>query len=179
MKNRNASKFLSLVLRHKPESIDIQLDKAGWANVSELIEKMNKVGYHLTMDKLQEVVKNNDKQRFSFSEDLTMIRANQGHSIDVQLGYVPVKPPETLYHGTALRNKELILQGGIDKRQRHHVHLSSNKDTALNVGQRHGKPFIFVVLSRKMYEDGIQFFQSENNVWLTDYIDPKYLSEMV
>ena len=95
------------------------------------------------------------------------------------MGYAPVKPPQILYHGTAIRNKELILQEGIDKRQRHHVHLSSNKDTALNVGQRHGKPYIFVVLASKMYEDGIHFFQSENNVWLTDYIDPKYLSETV
>lgn len=177
MKNRNTSKFLSMILRHKPETIDLSLDKAGWANVEDLLTKLNKVGYKIDLPALREVVGSNDKQRFSFSTDFTKIRANQGHSIPIELGYQAQTPPKILYHGTALKNKELILESGIDKRQRHHVHLSSEKETATKVGIRHGKPFLFIVLAGKMHQEGFEFYQSKNGVWLTDFVPPQFLSE--
>jgi len=177
MKNRNTSRFLSLILRHQPQTIDLQLDKAGWANVNELLEKMNQTGRKINIEGLKEIVETNDKQRFSFSEDYSQIRANQGHSIKIELGYEAKEPPQFLYHGTATRNKAAILEQGIDKRNRHHVHLSSEKETAIKVGSRHGKPFLFVVLAQQMHKNGLAFFQSENGVWLTEHVPPQYLSE--
>lgn len=177
MKIRKASKFLSLILRHQPQSIGLQLDKAGWANVDELLTKMNQVGHQINREGLENIVENNDKQRFSFSDDGSKIRANQGHSIPIELGYEAKIPPTILYHGTAVKNKAAILEKGIDKRQRHHVHLSSDKITATKVGQRHGQPFLFVVLSGEMHKAGIPFYESENGVWLTEYVDPQYLSD--
>jgi len=176
MKNKNISKFLSLVLRHQPEKLNLSLDTAGWTEVNDLLQKLNNKGYEVDRAKLEEVVATNDKQRFAFSKDGTKIRANQGHSIPIALEYAPTKPPAILYHGTALKNKESILQSGITKHKRHHVHLSADKSTATNVGQRHGKPIIFVINTEQMHKDGILFYRSDNGVWLTDEVHPKYLN---
>lgn len=172
---KTISKFLSLVLRHKPEAIGLKLDEKGWANVEELREKCAEQSKDFTLEELDEIVETNDKKRFIFNEDKTQIRANQGHSIDIDLALRPKQPPEFLYHGTAQINVDSILEKGIEKRSRQHVHLSSDKDTATKVGMRHGKPFLFTVMTGKMYEDGILFYLSENNVWLTDFVDPQYI----
>lgn len=174
---KSISKFMSLVLRHKPEEIGLQLDANGWANVDELIKKMNaKAHQPVTKAIIEEVVATNEKKRFVFNEDHTLIRANQGHSIEVDLQLAPATPPAILYHGTGEKNVESILATGLNKGSRHHVHLSANKETALQVGQRHGKPVLFVVDAKAMLEDGIVFYCSENGVWLVDEVNVKYLS---
>ncbi len=164
------SKFLSLVLRHQPERIGLKLDDAGWANVKELLKKA-----HLDIDSLEYIVENNNKKRFEFNEKKTKIRASQGHSIDVNLGYKAAAPPGILYHGTAAKNYDAIKSGGLKKMKRHHVHLSVDAETAKDVGARHGKPIVYKVFSGEMHEDGIPFYVSTNNVWLTEHVDPKYL----
>lgn len=172
---KNISKFLSLVLRHQPEIINLNLDENGWADVKELQEKFAKKNQDFTLKDLDEIVETNDKKRFIFNEDKTKIRANQGHSIAIDLALKPQLPPEFLYHGTAQANVDSILGNGIEKRSRQHVHLSSDKETATKVGMRHGKPVILTIQTGKMSEDGIIFYLSENHVWLTDFIDPKYI----
>ena len=169
------SKFLSLVLRHKPETIGIQLDQNGWTDVDELIDKANMYGIKFDRTLLNYVVETNSKKRFSFNETLDKIRASQGHSIDIDLGYKPQKPPEILYHGTGKQFVQSILEKGIEKRSRQHVHLSSDIETAIKVGQRHGKPFVFTILAEQMCNDNFEFFISENGVWLTDNVPTKYL----
>ncbi|NDW10180.1 RNA 2'-phosphotransferase [Dysgonomonas sp. 520] len=173
---KRIGKFLSLVLRHNPETIGIELDKNGWANVQELIEKCKKHRYHFSMDDLIEIVETNDKKRYSFSEKRNKIRASQGHSIAIDLALTPVEPPELLYHGTATRFLSSIMEQGVIKGSRQRVHLSKDKETATKVGARHGKPAILTIMSGKMYKDGILFYQSDNGVWLTDYVDTKYIS---
>ena len=170
-------KFLSLILRHSPELIGIEMDSQGWVNIKELISKCAAKGKRFSMADLEEIVETNNKRRYSFNEDKTKIRANQGHSIDVDLEFSPVEPPEILYHGTAESFYNSIMEKGIIKKNRQHVHLSDNRTTAHNVGARHGKPLILRVLSGEMHTDGIEFFLSENGVWLTDYIDPKYIEK--
>ena len=165
---KNISKFLSLVLRHKPEKIGLELDQQDWAKTQELLDKIP----HLTLKLLQEVVETNNKKRFAFNEDGSKIRASQGHSIAVDLGYPPSEPPALLYHGTVVTS---IQEKGLLKRNRHHLHLSKDLDTATNVGQRHGKVVILTVDSGKMYRDGYNFFISENGVWLTDHVPVDYL----
>ena len=174
-KTTSVSKFLSLVLRHKPETIGLTLDEGGWADVEQLMDRMSDNGTHLTFELLDEIVQTNDKKRFLFNEDKTRIKANQGHSIDIEHGFSPQVPPEILYHGTARRHADSILKSGLVKRQRHHVHLSADTDTALKVGQRHGKPVVFEVMSGLMHEKGMVFYCSENGVWLTDHVPPDYL----
>jgi len=169
------SKFLSLVLRHKPETIGIQLDQNGWTDVDELIDKANQYGIKFDRMLLNHIVETNSKQRFSFNETLDKIRASQGHSLDIDLGYKPQKPPEILYHGTGERYVPSILETGIEKRSRQYVHLSSDIETAIKVGQRHGKPFVFKILAKQMYNDNFEFFISENGVWLTDNVPTEYL----
>ncbi|MEN7551770.1 RNA 2'-phosphotransferase [Rapidithrix thailandica] len=169
------SKFLSLVLRHQPETIGIQLDENGWTEVATLLEKMNKYGKKIHLKQLHEVVATNNKKRFAFNGDQTLIRANQGHSVKVDLGYSPQQPPETLFHGTGHRSVDSIFRTGLEKRDRHHVHLSVDEQTARKVGQRHGKPVILEVLSGQMYKDGFEFFVSDNGVWLTEKIPAIYL----
>ena len=170
-KERNSiSKFLSLLLRHKPEQIGLQLDKEGWADVQELLSKIE-----ITFEHLQEIVHLNDKKRFIFSEDLSKIRANQGHTINVELNLQPVTPPEILYHGTAEKNIASILEKGILKQERHHVYLSDNIETAISVGKRYGKPVVFEVVALEMHTAGHEFYLSENNVWLTEYVPPLYI----
>lgn len=173
---KRIGKFLSLVLRHSPETIGIELDENGWANVQELIEKCKEHRYHFSMEDLIEIVEMNDKQRYSFNEKRNKIRANQGHSIDIDLALTPVEPPEFLYHGTATRFVESIMENGIVKQSRQHVHLSKDKETATKVGTRHGKPIVLTILAGQMSKDGILFYQSDNGVWLTDYVDNKYIT---
>ena len=163
-------KFLSFILRHNPSKIGITLDPAGWANVDELLKGMN-IEYGV----LNAIVETNNKNRYSFNENKTKIRANQGHSIKIDLGLESVEPPSILYHGTATRFLDSIYKDGIQKMKRHHVHLSDNKDTAVDVGKRHGKVIVLEVDAEQMYKDGIEFYKSENGVWLTDMVDSKYL----
>jgi putative RNA 2'-phosphotransferase len=174
--NVRISKFLSLVLRHKPETIGISLDENGWTNVDILISRINDSGISVSKEIVEYIVHNNSKKRLAFNGDKTMIRASQGHSVDIQLGYEPVKPPAVLYHGTSETALNSILASGIQKRERHHVHMSGEIDTALNVGQRYGIPVILQIASQKIFADGYLFFLSENHVWLTNDVPPKYIT---
>ncbi len=170
------SKFLSLVLRHKPEVIGLGVDDNGWADVEELIRKANSHGRNIDMETLRMVVETNDKQRFSFSGDRARIRANQGHSIEVDLGLEAVQPPEILFHGTARRFLDAIMRQGLKRGGRQYVHLSGDRETARTVGVRHGKPAIVTVGSQAMHRDGLTFHLSENGVWMTEFVPPKYLT---
>jgi len=169
------SKFLSLVLRHRPEKIGLTLDENGWADVDRLITLCNKSGRRLTRPLLERVVAENDKKRFAFSEDGKRIRASQGHSIEVDLALPPSQPPDLLYHGTASRFVEPIRVQGLRPGTRRHVHLSLDVATATKVGQRHGKPVILVVRSREMAAAGHEFFLSDNDVWLTEQVPVRYI----
>jgi len=172
------SKFLSLVLRHKPEEIGIELDSNGWTAVNELIEKMNVYGKHIDFDTLEVILETNNKKRFSFNEDRSLIRANQGHSIEIDLGYKTKIPPKRLFHGTGAKYVDSIYKTGIKKKDRHHVHLSKDMETALSVGQRHGKPVIFEILTEEMTKEGFEFYESENGVWLTDEIPVRFITKI-
>ena len=169
------SKFLSLVLRHKPEVIGIELDEQGWVNVNELIDKANAKGQRMDFDLLEEVVRTNNKKRFAFNDDQTKIRASQGHSVHIELGYSPITPPNILYHGTATRFLDSIFESGLIKGNRHHVHLTKDLGTASNVGQRHGKLAMLEIDAKTMHENGHDFFVSENGVWLTENVPSEYL----
>lgn len=171
------SKFLSFVLRHKPEAIGLILDEQGWASIDELINKAKQSGEIKTLDRslIQEVVDTNDKKRFVISEDGQKIRAAQGHSIGVDLQLKPVIPPELLYHGTATRFLDRILKEGLKPQQRQYVHLSKDTETATAVGQRYGKPVLLKVKARLMYEQDFIFYISENGVWLTDKVPVDFL----
>ena len=175
-KHVKQSKFLSLVLRHKPETIGLTLEEGGWVAVDELLEAMRRHGRAFSLTELKELVASNDKQRFAFSEDGLRIRASQGHSVEVELGYEATEPPETLYHGTAERSVESILREGILRRKRHAVHLSERTDTATTVGNRHGRAVVLAVAAGRMHRDGLAFYRSANGVWLTDAVPPSYLS---
>jgi putative RNA 2'-phosphotransferase len=170
------SKFLSLVLRHEPARIGLTLDDAGWASVDELLAKASSSGRPVTRALLEEVVATSDKKRFAFSADGQRIRANQGHSINVELGLAPVQPPDVLFHGTATRFLASILDGGLNKRERHHVHLTVDLDIARSVGQRYGAVAVLSVDAARMHAEGHVFFRSDNGVWLTDAVPPTYLS---
>lgn len=171
------SKFLSLLLRHSPETAGIEIEyHGGWTNTDTLIQKINQTGkYHINMQILEEIVRTDEKQRYSFNADKTKIRANQGHSIPVDLDLKEQIPPELLYHGTAERFLPSIAEKGLLSMSRNHVHLSKDEATALKVGTRHGKPYILKVKSGEMYRNGIKFYLSENGVWLTEYVSPEYL----
>jgi len=172
---KSVSKFLSLVLRHSPETIELKLDENGWADVDELIEKCNKKGKTLNSELLDYVVENNDKKRFAFNEDKTKIRASQGHSISVELDLAETEPSEYLYHGTVAKFLENIKKEGLQKMSRQHVHLSKDRETAIKVGSRRGVAQILTVRSGEMFKDGFKFYLSENNVWLTDEVPAKYI----
>lgn len=178
-RSTSISKFLSLVLRHKPEVIGLELDSGGWANVDELLEKCQTArrAKNITLAELEEVVATNNKSRFAFSANGKQIRASQGHSLAVDLGYEPVEPPKMLWHGTATRFLDSINEKGLLKMNRQHVHLSAEFATAYDVGRRHGKPVIFRVLADAMYADGYSFFLSANGVWLTDHVPVRYLEK--
>ncbi|WP_026491865.1 RNA 2'-phosphotransferase [Butyrivibrio sp. XPD2002] len=173
----NISKYISLILRHKPEEIGITLDEHGWANVSELIKGISK-SHEFNMDMLEDIVATDNKQRYSFNEDHTLIRANQGHSIPVDVELEEVIPPEILYHGTGEKYVASIDQQGLIPKSRLYVHLSGDKETAVKVGQRHGKSVIYIVKSGEMNRDGIAFYRSVNGVWLTQAVPAKYLKKM-
>ena len=169
------SKFLSLVLRHQPEAVGIELDPAGWVAVAELLEACRRHGRAITESQLRQIVAGPDKQRFAFSNDGLRIRANQGHSVEVELGYEPTEPPEVLFHGTADRFLDSIRTQGLIKGKRHHVHLSQRRDTAAAVGQRHGRLVILEVAAGRMHRDGQAFFRTPNGVWLTEHVPAGYL----
>lgn len=169
------SKFLSLVLRHKPETIGIKLDENGWTDVKELIIKLGAKGHKINIDNLKLVVETNNKKRFAFNNDFSKIRANQGHSVEIDLKYEPKMPPDYLYHGTATKNLNSIYANGLQKKSRHHVHLSIDKETATNVGMRHGKSVVLKIRAKEMFEKGIKFYLSDNGVWLVNEV----LSEFI
>ena len=169
------SKFLSLILRHAPETIGLVLDEHGWVDVEELIAKAAQKGKSFSWAELDEVVITNDKQRFAFNEDKSRIRASQGHSIDVELQLEIKEPPETLYHGTVPKFLDNIRRQGLQKMSRHHVHLSADRSTAEKVGSRRGEAVILIVRSKEMHADGFEFFLSENGVWLTNHVPVKYI----
>ena len=169
------SKLISLVLRHKPERLGLTMDAHGWVETSALIEKLNAL-QPFDMGMLETIVATDSKQRYSFSDDKSHIRANQGHSIPVDLELLPVSPPEILWHGTATRFSERIEREGLRPMSRQYVHLSDNLQTARTVGKRHGTPVIYEVAAGQMHRAGYAFFRSENGVWLTGAIPPEYLT---
>ena len=171
----SVSKFLSFVLRHKPDKIGLTLDSEGWANVDDLIECCNKKSEFITIELIEKVVATNDKKRFAFNADKTKIRANQGHSLQVDLHLTPKKPPELLYHGTATRFLNSIKAQGLISGNRQYVHLSSDMETAIKVGKRHGNPIVLTIRAWQMFESNMIFYISENGVWLTNQVPTKYI----
>lgn len=169
------SVFISLILRHKPDTIGISLDEHGWADVDELIDGVNGSGRRIDMDILEEIVRTDQKGRYSFSPDKTLIRANQGHSIPVDVGLKEQRPPQLLYHGTAERFIPFIMEEGLKPMSRLYVHLSKDIETAKRVGLRHGSPHVLTVRAEDMWEKGNLFYLSENGVWLTKAVMPEYL----
>lgn len=169
------SKRLSFILRHKPESVGLSLADGGWVGVDDLLRAMARAGMPLKRKVLDEVVAQSDKQRFEFSDDDQRIRARQGHSAKVDLGYPPATPPDVLYHGTATRFLDSIFTEGLHRGDRHHVHLSTDRETMLAVGRRHGKAVLLAVDAKQMYADGLVFHVTGNDVWLTTHIPPSYL----
>ena len=169
------SRFLSLVLRHQPETIGIVLSNDGWTSVDGLIAAVNRHGQALDFETLEHVVETNDKKRFAFSDDGEMIRANQGHSVEVNLGYQPTAPPEFLHHGTVARFLPSIRENGIQKGQRHNVHLSASREVANTVGKRRGEPVILTVRALEMNAAGHEFHLSANGVWLTDFVPVQFI----
>jgi putative RNA 2'-phosphotransferase len=178
-KYENMSKFLSLLLRHHPEYLELKMDKAGWVSVDELLEKLNlERAEPFTIEHLQELVETNNKKRFALEErwGKLYIRANQGHSIhDLDMGYKPVTPPDILYHGTGEKYVSSIQKKGLLAKSRQYVHLSTSIEVAKSVGERHGKPVIFEIDCKKMANDGIEFYCADNGVWLTETVHKKYL----
>lgn len=175
-KKDQLSVFISLVLRHNPDAAGITLDEHGWADTAELIEGINRTGRRIDMEKLKEIVRTDEKGRYSFNGDRTLIRANQGHSIPVDVELKQAVPPDRLYHGTAARFLDSIEREGLKPMSRLYVHLSKDYATAVKVGSRHGKPVVLEVDAGKMSEDGAEFYLSENGVWLTRFVKPEYIS---
>lgn len=169
------SKFMSLVLRHQPHAYGLALDEHGWAQIDDLIAAARQAGVPLSLELIEQIVAQNDKQRFAISDNGRAIRARQGHSISVDLALQPLEPPPQLYHGTAERFLESIREQGLLRRSRQHVHLSPDVPTAIKVGQRHGKPVVLTVESAAMARDGYLFYRSENGVWLVDAVPVQYL----
>ncbi len=171
------SRFISLILRHRPDTIGISLDEHGWASVEELLAGISKTQY-IDMEMLEKIVKTDSKQRYSFNEDKTLIRANQGHSIDVDVELPKKQPPVILYHGTGEKYVASIDEQGLIPKSRLYVHLSGDEATATIVGSRHGRPVVYEVLANQMYHDGYEFFQSVNGVWLTKAVPVQYLKKL-
>ncbi|MBR1684444.1 MAG: RNA 2'-phosphotransferase [Clostridia bacterium] len=176
--HEDTSRFIALILRHKPETIGITLDEHGWADVQALLDGVGRT-HPLTREELEEIVRSDSKQRYAFNEDHTRIRANQGHSVAVDVELKEVQPPETLYHGTGEKYVSSIEREGLLPKSRLYVHLSSDPRTAQDVGARHGTPAIFLVDAGKMARDGYAFYLSLNGVWLTKQVPAQYLERMV
>lgn len=172
------SKFLSKHLRHDPAGLGLELEPGGWVRVDDLLAGCGRRGMPLTRAQLEEVVARNSKQRFSFDAAGTRIRANQGHSVEVDLQLAPVTPPDRLYHGTSHHTAAQIEGEGLRKMRRHHVHLSPDAATARTVGARRGTPVIFAIDAAAMHADGYVFHVSENGVWLVDEVPPRYLRRL-
>ena len=170
---KNLSRYLSLILRHKPESVGVSLDECGWVSIKDLVQGINNQGNNITENSIKKTVQTDNKSRYSIENG--MIRANQGHSIKVNLNLTAIEPPQMLYHGTPDKFLLSIMREGLKKMKRHHVHLSSDKQTALQVGQRRGKAEILEIEALRMFNDGYKFYKSENGVWLTDTIPPQYI----
>ncbi|MBQ3065839.1 MAG: RNA 2'-phosphotransferase [Clostridia bacterium] len=175
MDKQQLGKFLSLILRHKPQTVGITLDANGWADTAQLIRAINAV-CPFDMEMLEDIVMTDNKQRYSFSEDKTQIRANQGHSIPVDVGLMEKQPPDVLFHGSAARNAEAIESEGLLPQSRLYVHLSTDAQSAYAVGKRHGAPIVYRIDAKQMYEDGSVFYCSVNGVWQTKHVPPRYLS---
>lgn len=170
--------FLSLVLRHKADAAGIFLDEHGWANVEDLINGIKNTGRNINMSILEDIVETDSKQRYSFNEDKTLIRANQGHSVPVDVNLEKMKPPKFLYHGTADQFLNSIMEEGLKPMNRLYVHLSTDIETAIRVGKRHGNPVVLKIHSNQMYEEGCIFYLSKNGVWLTRDVQIKYLEQI-
>jgi len=175
---KSASKFLSLILRHRPEVVNVTLDDSGWVGVDVLLTAIQTEKPWYTREVLDEVVATNNKKRFEFSEDDSRIRARQGHSVDVDLGYTPKEPPTFLFHGTAEKHMVNILKGGLRKMKRHHVHLSPDEATATSVGARHGKVVVLRVRAADLARTGAKFYVTANHVWLTDRVPLAYFERV-
>ena len=173
---RDLSKFISLILRHKPEVIGISLDDHGWANVDELLAGIRRTR-PIDTEMLEEIVRTDEKQRYTFNEDHARIRANQGHSIQVDVELEEKEPPEYLFHGTGRKYVESIDQTGLIPKSRLYVHLSGDQETAIKVGKRHGEPIVYQVAAGAMARDGHKFWRSANDVWLTKRVPPEYLEK--
>ena len=174
---RDLSKFISLILRHKPEVIGISLDDHGWANVDELLAGIRRTR-PIDTEMLEEIGRTDEKQRYTFNEDHARIRANQGHSIQVDVELEEKEPPEYLFHGTGRKYVESIDQTGLIPKSRLYVHLSGDQETAIKVGKRHGEPIVYQVAAGAMARDGHKFWRSANDVWLTKRVPPEYLEKM-
>ncbi len=170
------SKYLSKHLRHQPERLGLKLLPGGWVAIEDLLLACVANNFPITREELNEIVVNNDKKRFSFDPSERLIRANQGHSVEIDLQLEPILPPRILYHGTAKKSLDSILETGLLKMSRHHVHLSLDRETARRVGMRHGRPVILVIDSLIMHEEGHNFYRSENGVWLVDKVPAKYIT---
>ena len=168
-------KFLSFVLRHQPSAAHVTLDSAGWVEVEPLLTGCARAGLPISRADLEEIVATNAKKRYEFSADGTRIRASQGHSIEVELDYAPQEPPELLYHGTATRFLDSIRAQGLLKMARHHVHLSAETRVTMEVGARHGKPALLVILAGRMHREGHLFHRSTNGVWLVEHVPPRHI----
>lgn len=169
------SKFLSLILRHKPQVIGLQLDANGWAKVEELIDLVNQHGIAISYELLDAIVQQNDQERFTFNADRSKIRAHQGPALSVNLELVSEAPPPILFHGTATRFLSSIRLKGLLPGSRQHVHLAAEELTAIRVGQRHGHPVVLKVKAQAMCQAGYQFYCSNNGVWLTETVPPQYI----
>jgi putative RNA 2'-phosphotransferase len=170
------SKYLSKHLGHQPDRLGLTLRGGGWVGVDELLTACAGHGFAITRDEVAEVVARNDKRRFSFDPTGALIRANQGHSIQVDLGLEPITPPPVLYHGTGERALAAILRDGVQKMRRHHAHLSEVPETARRVGARHGRPVVLAIDAAAMARDGFTFYRSANGVWLVEQVPPNYLT---
>ncbi|MBF0263643.1 MAG: RNA 2'-phosphotransferase [Gammaproteobacteria bacterium] len=174
---KNISKYLSFILRHKPETIGLELNANGWAAIDDLITKTTSMS--LTKELIQLVVENNDKQRFAIDSSNKLIRAHQGHSIGIDLNLKPIEPPKYLFHGTAECFERSILINGLNKQKRHHVHLTESKAIAKSTAQRHGKAILFKISSQKMHQCGYQFYQTTNSVWLVNEVPAKFMLKII
>lgn len=170
--------FISRILRHRPQDVNIELDEHGWANVEELLAGINAAGWTIDRQMLEEIVRTDKKQRYSFGGEGTLIRANQGHSIPVDVELAQQEPPEYLFHGTADRYMDSILWQGLLPMSRLYVHLSQDLETARKVGRRHGRPVVLKVHSGDMHRAGVLFYRSENGVWLTKKVDAEYFEPL-